>query len=104
MMAYLLMSWSERMLARTRGSLRAIETLPPGEGRPVLDLVLVALDEPDRLLGFFPGLRGMAEDEEDIGNDVELPAPGDDIVKILDPDLLVDDGVAHPLRPGLHPE
>ena len=47
---------------------------------------------------------GMAEDEEDVGDDVELPAPADEVVEILDLDLLVDDVVADPLGAGLEAE
>ena len=48
--------------------------------------------------------RGMAEDEEDVGDDVELLAPSDEVVEVAHLDLLADDLVADPVRAGFEAE
>ena len=71
------------------------------DGHTRLNTILVFLDDSDRLLGFFPCFSGMAEDEKGIGNNIQLLTPFDQIVKIIDIDLLVDNFISHPLRSSL---
>ena len=66
------------------------------DGYARFDTLLVFLYDINGLLGFLPGLRRVAEDEEGIGNDVQFLAPFDKVVKIIDIDFLVDDFVPHP--------
>ena len=63
------------------------------DGNACLDLVFVLFDDMDGFLGFLPGFCRVAEYKKGIGDDIQLIAPLDQIVKILDIDLFIDDCV-----------
>jgi hypothetical protein len=74
------------------------------DGDRAFDAFLVLFDEAHRLAGFGPGLGRVAEDEEDVGDDVQFVAPADEIVKVLHLDVFADDVVADAVGPGFQAE